>query len=188
VKLVVGLGNPGIRYGRTRHNIGFRVVDRLAARYRIEVDKRRCSALVGEGVGEGEKIVLAKPQTLMNRSGMAVKALLDEYHGRAEDLVVVYDDLDLPLGRLRIRVQGSAAGHRGMLSILENLSTAAFVRVRIGIGRPPEGMEGADYVLSPFEAEEAPEVERVLERAVEAVDCLVREGPRRAMELYNRVS
>lgn len=188
MKLIVGLGNPGRRYERTRHNIGFWVVDRLATRYRIEVDKRLCNALVGEGFEDGERIVLVKPQTLMNRSGIAVKALLGEYQGGAEDLLVVYDDLDLPLGRLRVRVRGSAAGHRGILSILENVSTVSFVRVRVGIGRPPEGMEAADYVLSPFEVEEAAEVDRVLGRAVEAVDCILREGPKRAMELHNRVS
>lgn len=186
MKFIVGLGNPGKSYERTRHNIGFQVVDRLAARYRIGVGTELCDALVGEALESGERIILVKPQTFMNRSGIAVKALLDEYRGRPEDLLVVYDDLDLPLGRVRIRRRGSAAGHRGLGSILENLSTSSFARVRIGIGRPPDGIDAVDHVLSPFDAQESEEAERALGQAVDAVECLLREGPERAMERYNR--
>ncbi len=186
MKLIVGLGNPGKRYERTRHNLGFLVVDRLAHQHRIEVKKKLCDALVGEWRDDGERIVLAKPQTFMNRSGLAVKALLHEFCGTAEDLLAVYDDLDLPLGRIRIRAKGSAAGHRGILSILENLGGAPFSRVRIGIGRPPEGVDPADYVLSPFDSEEAAELDKIVGRAGEAVDCFLRDGAQRAMEIYNR--
>jgi PTH1 family peptidyl-tRNA hydrolase len=188
VKLIVGLGNPGKRYERTRHNLGFLVVDRLTQQHRVEMRKRLCGALVGEWLNDGERIVLAKPQTFMNRSGLSVKGLLHEYCGTAEDLLVVYDDLDLPLGRIRIRAKGSAAGHRGILSILDNLDGAPFSRVRVGIGRPPEGVDPADYVLSPFDSEQAAELDKVVGRAAEAVDCFLRDGPQRAMELYNRAS
>ena len=188
MKLIVGLGNPGKRYERTRHNLGFWVVDRLAQQHRVEVKKKLCDALVGEWCDDGERIVLAKPQTFMNRSGLTVKGLLHEYYGAAENLLIAYDDLDLPFGRIRIRVKGSAAGHRGILSILENLGDAPFSRLRVGIGRPPGGVDPADYVLSPFDSEEAAEVDKVVGRAAEALDCILREGSQRAMELYNRAS
>lgn len=188
MKLIVGLGNPGKKYQRTRHNLGFLVVDRFAQQHRVEVKKKLCDALVGEWRDNGERIILAKPQTFMNRSGLVVKELLQEYCGTVEDLLVVYDDLDLSLGRIRIRAKGSAAGHRGILSILENLSGAPFSRLRIGIGRPPEGVDPADYVLSPFASEEAAEVDKFVGRAAEAVDCFLRDGLQRAMEVYNRVS
>lgn len=188
MKLIVGLGNPGKRYERTRHNLGFLVVDRLARQHRVDVKKKLCDALVGEWRDDGERIVLAKPQTFMNRSGLAVKGLLHEYYGTAEDLLVAYDDLDIPLGRIRIRARGSAAGHRGILSILENLGGAPFSRLRVGIGRPPEDVDPADYVLSPFDSEEAAELDKVVGRAAEALECFLRDGPRRAMEVYNRAS
>jgi peptidyl-tRNA hydrolase, PTH1 family len=188
VKLVVGLGNPGKKYEGTRHNLGFLIVDRVAQQRRVELKTRLCDALVGEWLEDGQKIVLAKPQSFMNRSGVAVKDLLQVYGGAPEDLAIVYDDLDLPFGRIRIRPQGGAAGHRGVLSILENLAGAPFFRVRIGIGRPPEGEDPADYVLTPFEEDEAVELENIVQRAAEAVLSFVHDGPRRAMELYNRAS
>ena len=141
MKLIVGLGNPGKRYERTRHNIGFSVVDRLAFRNGLKLNEKRDQALIAEWSVDGERVVLAEPQTFMNRSGTAVRDLLDEYHGSPDDLIVVYDDLDLPLGRIRLRGQGSAGGHRGVLSILEHLPGAGFFRVRVGIGRPPEGAD-----------------------------------------------
>lgn len=185
MKLVIGLGNPGARYERTRHNMGFLVVDRIAQQRRVEINRRLCDTLVGEWLEDGEKFVLGKPQTFMNRSGTAVKALLGEYGGAVDALLVVYDDLDLPFGRLRIRLKGSAAGHLGIQSILENLNETSFTRVRVGIGRPPDGLGAADYVLAPFDHEEVTELGRMVEHAAQAVDCVLREGPRRAMELYN---
>jgi PTH1 family peptidyl-tRNA hydrolase len=186
VKLIVGLGNPGKDYERTRHNLGFLVIDRLAARYAIPLDKRRCGALLGDWPLGAEQLILAKPQIFMNRSGAVVDNLLQEYGGTAQDLVVVYDDLDLSYGRIRIRAEGSAAGHRGILSILETLAGAPFYRVRVGIGRPPDGVDPADYVLEPFTDEETGTLQEIVDRAAESVVCLLTDGPRRAMELYNR--
>jgi PTH1 family peptidyl-tRNA hydrolase len=186
VKLIVGLGNPGKKYERTRHNVGFFVVDRLAQRNGLKLTERLGDALIADWRIDDERIVLVKPQTFMNRSGTAVRDLLYEFHGSAEDLIVVYDDLDLPLGRIRLRAQGSAGGHRGMLSILEHLTGAGFFRVRVGIGRPPEGVDPADFVLSQFNDQESSDVERAVERAAQAVESLLQDGPIHAMELYNR--
>lgn len=187
MKLVVGLGNPGEKYKRTRHNLGFLVIDRLASRHGTAVKKKFCGSFVGEWSVDGEPIILAKPQTFMNRSGVAVDELLREYGGVAEeDLVVIYDDLDLSFGRIRIRAGGSAAGHRGVVSIVESLAGTLFYRVRIGIGRPPEGMDAADYVLEQFSRDELRELNDIVDRAAESVVCLIESGPRRAMELYNR--
>jgi len=186
VKLVVGLGNPGERYQGTRHNLGFLVVDKLAKQYNIAVERNLCDALVGAGFANGEKVIVAKPKTFMNRSGAAVESLLHEYGGTASDLVVVYDDLDLPFGRMRIRLQGGAAGHRGILSIMESLAGAPFCRVRVGIGRPAEGKDAVDYVLEPFSADEISHLSDIIERAAAAVDCLLRDGAQRAMEVFNR--
>ena len=186
MKLIVGLGNPGKKYQRTRHNLGFLVIDRLAKQNGIAVKTRLCDALVGKGSGNGEKILLAKPQTFMNRSGAAVKNLLWEFGASAEDLVVVYDDLDLPFGRIRIRLNGSAGGHHGILSIMESLAGAPFCRVRVGIGRPPEGMDAVDYVLEPFNAAESGELLEKIYRVAASVDCILSEGVERAMERFNR--
>jgi PTH1 family peptidyl-tRNA hydrolase len=188
VKLVVGLGNPGRKYERTRHNIGFLIVDRIATEKAVVVKKQFCDALVGEWSNNGERILLAKPQTYMNRSGESVRELLQEFRASAKDLVIVYDDLDLPFGRIRIRPGGSAAGHRGVLSVMENLQGAPFHRVRVGIGRPPEGMEAADYVLETFSPHEVAELGDVISRASEAVICLLQDGVQRAMERFNRTS
>lgn len=186
MKLIVGLGNPGSRHERTRHNLGFLVIDRLAAQNRIELGKMFCDALVGEGLLENERVVLAKPQTYMNRSGESVAALGREYGIGPEELIVINDDLDLPFGRIRIRPSGSAGGHRGLVSIMEKLAGAQFHRVRIGIGRPPEGLESADYVLEPFNAAESEGLDEIVARSAESVSCLVRDGVERAMASYNR--
>lgn len=186
MKLIVGLGNPGKKYQRTRHNFGFLVVDKLAKNCRIRLKKRLCDALVGEVSSEGEKWLLAKPQTLMNRSGSAVKEILNRYQCTAEDLVAIYDDLDLPFGRIRIRPKGSAGGHRGIRSIMESLGGAPFYRIRLGIGRPPQGMDAVDYVLEPFGEKELAELPKIIDRATDSLLCLLRQGPQKAMELYNR--
>lgn len=188
MKLIVGLGNPGKRYERTRHNVGFLIIDWIAAQNKIAIEKKHCGAVVGEGVLEGEKILLVKPQTYMNRSGEPVADLAREYGLGNEDLVVVNDDLDLPFGRIRIRPSGSAGGHRGLLSIAENLAGAPFQRVRIGIGRPPEGMETVQYVLERFDEVESEQLPQVVSRAGDAVACIVRDGIDRAMAIYNGAS
>jgi PTH1 family peptidyl-tRNA hydrolase len=186
VKLIVGLGNPGARYEQTRHNVGFLVVERLAARYSITIGRQFCAALVGEGVGETTPIILAKPLTYMNRSGEAVSCLLRERALTAADLVIVNDDLDLPFGRIRMRPSGSAAGHRGLMSVSEALTGEPFLRVRVGISRPPESCSVTDYVLDNFAAEELEHLGKVVERAADAIGCLLRDGIERAMASYNR--
>ncbi|MGH7797209.1 MAG: aminoacyl-tRNA hydrolase [Candidatus Binatia bacterium] len=188
MKLIVGLGNPGKRYAATRHNLGFLIVDRIAAQIGIALGKKLHEALVGSGSIEGEKIVLAKPQTYMNRSGPTVADLLREFGIPTDDLVVINDDLDLPFGRIRIRPGGSAGGHRGLGSIAESLAGAPFCRVRVGIGRPPEGVEAAEYVLEPFSAAESGQLGEIVDRGAESVTCLVRDGLDRAMANYNRAS
>mgnify|MGYP005861711021 CR=1 FL=1 len=184
VKLVVGLGNPGARYANTRHNVGFMVVDRLARRCSAAVTKRQCSALVGLGNLGGTRVCLAKPQTYMNLSGDAVACLLRFYKIPTADLLVVYDDRDLPVGRIRLRERGSAGGHRGMESIIGRLGTSDFPRLRIGIGRPAE-TEAVDHVLGSFTPEERPLMEEALDRAAEAVECVLKEGTVVAMNRFN---
>ena len=186
MKLVVGLGNPGEQYQDTRHNLGFLVVDQLAKRYSIAVERNLCDALIGETLCNDTNVLMAKPQTFMNRSGAVVKGLLDEFGGTADDLMIVYDDLDLPFGRIRIRTHGSAGGHRGVLSITESLADELFCRVRLGIGRPLEGKAAVDYVLEPFSADETRLLSEYVERAAAAVDCLLHDGAQRAMEVFNR--
>jgi len=186
VKLIVGLGNPGSRYQGTRHNIGFVVIDRLAQQNKLTLGKRSCGALIEQGFIDGESCVFAKPQAFMNRSGLVVKGLLDEFAASTQDLVVVYDDLDLPFGRIRIRPNGGAGGHRGMLSIIDSLAGAPFCRLRFGIGRPPEDTDAAAYVLEPFSSSESTELPDIIDRAVAAVGCILQHGIERAMEQFNR--
>lgn len=186
MKVIVGLGNPGKKYERTRHNFGFSVVDRLAGRNGVVVARKKYESLVGEWHREGDKVLLVKPQTYMNRSGQAVQSLLRYLPVEAEDLVIIHDDLDLPFGRIRLRQQGSAGGNRGMISILEALGDGAFVRLRIGIGRPSPALDPADFVLQSFSADEAARLNDIISRAADAVESLLEEGPRRAMEKFNR--
>ena len=185
MKIIVGLGNTGARYERTRHNVGFLVIDRLAAQQGIAVDRSLCSCLIGEGILENRDVVLAKPQTFMNRSGSAVACLLRERAISADDLAVVNDDLDLPFGRIRIRPSGSAGGHRGLISISEELAGTPFLRIRVGIGRPPEGCSVIDYVLEGFSAVENEKLDEIIDRAAAAIACLLREGMGAAMTSYN---
>ena len=186
MKLIVGLGNPGQRYERTRHNLGFLIVDRLAAQHRVALAEGICQAVVGEGFCGESRIVLAKPQTFMNLSGEAVECLMRECS--AENVIVIYDDLDLPFGRIRIRERGGAGGHRGVLSIIERLGGAPFYRIRVGIGRPQPEVDPVEYVLQPFSSEEAEQLEPIVERAAESVISLLRDGPARAMASFNQAS
>lgn len=184
MKLVVGLGNPGSRYRRTRHNVGFMVVDRLAARWGVAVVGRRHEAEIGVGAVAGARATLSKPQTYMNASGDAVAKLRRSCRAQTGEIVVVHDDLDLPLGRLRLRVGGSAGGHQGVASLIAALGPE-FVRVRVGIGRPPGERDPVDFVLEPFTAEESSVVEKAIERAADGVESLLREGIERAMNIFN---
>jgi PTH1 family peptidyl-tRNA hydrolase len=183
LRLIVGLGNPGRKYQGTRHNVGFMVIDALARRHGIHVRARRSKALVGEGAVAGEQVILAKPLTFMNLSGEAVGGLVRRYRLAASDLVVVCDDVNLPLGRLRVRAKGSAGGHKGLKSIIRALGTEEFARVRIGIGSPAGDM--VDYVLSRFKRVEAPEARRMVTRGTDAVEAILTCGIEEAMNEFN---
>lgn len=183
--VVAGLGNPGPKYDQTRHNVGFMALDYLAAQYRIPVGKAKFHAVLGEGVIQGEKVILVKPQTYMNCSGDSLQELLHFYKVPPEQLIVIYDDVDLDVGKLRIRPKGSSGTHNGMRSIVSRLSSEAFPRVRIGIGKPPEKMQLADYVLSRFLHEERTLLAETIERASLAVTAIICSGIDAAMNRYN---
>jgi PTH1 family peptidyl-tRNA hydrolase len=185
MKLIVGLGNPGGEYERTRHNVGWQVIDAFAKKFRMEVSRHEKNALTGTGRVAGGSVMVAKPLTYMNLSGDAVKLLVNGYLDSTQDLIVVYDDIDLPLGRLRIRPNGSAGTHNGMRSILSTLGTENFPRLRVGIGASDQGRL-RDYVLDAFTAEEQPVVDRAIERAVDALVLFARGDLRRAMTQFNR--
>lgn len=185
MKLIVGLGNPGPAYAWTRHNLGFRVVDRLAEKLGATLTRREAHALVGMAPMDGFSLLLAKPQTYMNLSGRAVGELVRRYEIPLEELLVVLDDLDLPLGTIRIRRRGSAGGHRGLSSVIEAFSSSEFPRLRLGIRPNASIADTVAFVLSPFEPEEEPIVEGMIERAVAAALLWAREGIERAMAEFN---
>jgi PTH1 family peptidyl-tRNA hydrolase len=187
VKLVVGLGNPGPRYRRTRHNVGFLVLDEVAARAGAALAERRFGGRFGEGRLGGECVGLLAPETFMNRSGEAVAEALGALPvaDPAADLLVVFDDADLPLGRLRLRASGSSGGHRGLADVLERLATESVPRLRFGIGRPAEPRHTTDWVLEPFSAPEEELLARALPRAADAVACFATEGIAPAMNRFN---
>ncbi len=184
MKLIVGLGNPGPEYTGTRHNIGFAVVEEFALRHRLSFDDAPF-AWVAEGTVLGQEVVLLKPNTFMNRSGRAVSWALGHYPAEPADLLIIYDDMDLELGRIRIRPRGGSGGHKGLASVLQAIGHEDVPRLRLGIGRPQPGMEGRDYVLSPFAAGEEDRVKDVLHRAVEALETYLQRGIDAAMNEYN---
>ncbi len=184
VKLIVGLGNPGREYHGTRHNVGFEVIDLLSKTHRIPVKARRCHAVVGEGTIAGEQVVLARPQTFMNRSGEAVAGLARRYRIAPEEIIVVYDDSNLPMGKLRIRTMGSAGGHNGMKSIIHSLGSQEFPRIRLGIGSP-DRRDMIEHVLSRFKRAEMPAVREAIQRAADAVEMFLEEGPEPTMNRFN---
>lgn len=183
--LIVGLGNPGPQYAANRHNVGFRCVEHLAADHGLSFDKRQKKARVALGAICGLRVVLAQPQTFMNDSGRSVAPLARFYQVPPERLLVVYDDLDLPLQTLRMRPEGGSGGHKGMHSIIEQLGDQSFARLRIGIGRPPGQMDPAAYVLQDFAADEEPVIEETLKRAVVAIETWLTEGVEMAMSRHN---
>lgn len=183
--LFVGLGNPGRAYRANRHNAGFMTLDRLARSIGTTFSRSQLDALVTDGRLDGHKVILAKPQTYMNLVGRSVGALSRYYRIPISQIVVVCDDLDLPLGSLRLRPAGGTAGHKGMASILEHLGTPDFPRLRLGIGRPPGRMDPADFVLQDFSADEATAVENMLDRAVECLSATVVGGIQQAMTRFN---
>jgi PTH1 family peptidyl-tRNA hydrolase len=183
--LIVGLGNPGPKYAANRHNVGFMCLERLAAAHSLTFDKRQKRAHVALGAIRGLRVVLAQPQTFMNDSGQAVVPLAQFYQVPPARLLVVYDDLDLPPGTLRVRPEGGSGGHKGIHSIIEQLGSSDFARLRIGIGRPPGQMDAAAYVLQDFSADEMPLIEKALERAVAAIETWLVEGVVMAMSRHN---
>jgi PTH1 family peptidyl-tRNA hydrolase len=183
--VLVGLGNPGARYERTRHNAGFLLIERLAVAHGIDLGRERHGARVGEGRIAGRRCVLAQPQTFMNRSGEAVRRILSFAGSDGASLLVAHDDMDLPFGRLRLRSGGGAGGHRGIASILDHLADPGFLRLKIGVGRPPEGLPAEAWVLQEFGAAEREALPEVLARGVEAIEVLLARGLGAAMNVCN---
>ena len=183
-KLIVGLGNPGRKYAGNRHSVGFQCLDRLAEAWGLPFSRRKHKALLAQGEIAGLKVILAKPQTFMNLSGDAVERLARFYKLPPENILVIYDDLDLPLGRVRLRPEGGSGGHKGMKSIVEHLGTNGFPRLRVGIGRPTHG-DPVDYVLDDFAPDEQIAIEEAYERVVSTVELWLTEGIATAMNRYN---
>lgn len=184
MKLIVGLGNPGRRYQGTRHNVGARVIEALARRHAVAL-REEGWADAGPLRLDGRRALLARPQSYVNVSGTAVADLRRRHRVALEDLLVIYDDLDLPVGQVRVRAQGGHGGHNGMRSIIETLGERTFPRLRIGIGRPPEGIDPADYVLTRFAAAEAPAIDATVDRGADAVELFIRRGIEAAMNAFN---
>lgn len=185
--IIAGLGNPGRQYAHTRHNVGYGTIDVLAKRYHIDVETGRFQALCGKGIIEGQRVVLAKPVTYMNLSGQSIRELVHFYKiDETAELIVIYDDINLPPGQLRIRERGSAGGHNGMKNIIACLGGQDFLRIRVGVGEKPPGYDLADYVLSRFSAGEQKAVDEALARAADAAVKLITDGAEAAMNEYNR--
>jgi PTH1 family peptidyl-tRNA hydrolase len=189
-QLIVGLGNPGAKYERTRHNIGFDLLDHLADRWQVSwQENKRFQGLVSEKISiGGDKVYLLKPLTYMNKSGQAIRAVVDWYKLPPESVLLVYDDLDLPVGRLRLRLTGSAGGHNGVKSAIAHLGTQSFPRVRIGIGKSYAEKETISHVLTKFSPDERDIIDQVIPLGVEAIEVSLREGVEKAMNLYNSVN
>jgi PTH1 family peptidyl-tRNA hydrolase len=185
LKWFVGLGNPGLQYEATRHNIGFLALDRFAAKHSISISQSKCKGLIGEGHVNGTKVVLIKPMTYMNLSGESIRAYMDFYKASMEDMTIVYDDLDTVFGQIRLRYQGGAGGHNGIKSAIQHLGTQSFNRIRMGISRPKPGFNIADYVLSRFTKEEWEQLPAVLDRTVEGMEHLLSNPFENTMAKFN---
>ncbi len=185
--IIAGLGNPTLAYVGTRHNVGFDVIDALADQYNISVDGRKSRALIGKGIIEGQKAILVKPQTYMNLSGESVGALVDYYKVDEEtELIVIYDDVSLDVGQLRIRKKGSAGGHNGIKNIIAHLGTETFLRIKVGVGEKPKKYDLADYVLGHFSKAERKIMEEGYQKAIRAVTMMINGETDAAMNEYNR--
>ena len=184
MKVIAGLGNPGEKYAYTRHNIGFMVIAELAERYNIN-SSYKFDGLVGDFFMGGEKIIVFQPMKYMNKSGQPIFKLMDYFQIEADDLLVIHDDLDLDLGKMRFKQNGGSGGHNGIKSIINNLGTDKFNRLKVGIGRPPENIPVPDFVLTNFQGEEKKISERVIEQAASAVELMIKEDIMKAMNKYN---
>ena len=184
--LVAGLGNPGEKYAATPHNLGFLVVDRLAARHSIRMSRRECQALVGQGTIRGAKVMLAQPQTFMNLSGVAIKPLLEKNELGPADLILIYDELDLPWGTLRVKPKGSAAGHNGAADVIEKLGTQEFPRIRMGVHPGHPISSGVDYLLSGFNRQQKESLDAFIDLGADAAESIIAEGVEKSMTEFNR--
>ena len=185
--IIVGLGNPTKEYDGTRHNVGFAVIDAIADKYNISVTERKNRAFCGKGIINGQKVLLAKPQTYMNLSGESVRGLLDYYKIDEEsELIVIYDDISLDVGQLRIRKKGSAGGHNGIKNIISHLGTDVFQRIKVGVGEKPKGYDLADYVLGHFSKEEGSLMKEGIEKSISAAELMLDGEIERAMNEFNR--
>lgn len=185
MKLVAGLGNPGPHYQLSRHNVGFLVADNLALAFQIPWRKAKFQAWLGQGRIADQQVLLVKPQTFMNSSGLALAKLIEHFSIPVTELIVIHDDLDLPLGKIRIKKGGADGGHQGLRSIIDWLDDASFLRLRLGIGRPGPGQDAAEYVLSSFSNEEMDDLNQMVTQAEKALACLLSEGPSAAMNKFN---
>ena len=184
--IITGLGNPGKEYEGTRHNAGFMAIDHLADKYQISMDTRKHMAYLGKGIINGQKVILAKPQTYMNLSGESIRSLVDYYKiDPEEELIVLYDDISLDPGNIRIRAKGSAGGHNGIKNIIAHLGTQEFPRIKVGVGDKPPRMDLADYVLSRFSKEDREKMEQAFKDAADAVEVMITEGADAAMNRFN---
>ena len=184
--IIAGLGNPTSQYEGTRHNAGFDVIDVIAEKYNISVDGKKNRAYIGKGMIEGQKVILAKPQTYMNLSGESIRGLVDYFKvDEAQELLIIYDDISLPPGQIRIRKKGSAGGHNGMKSIIQHLGTDVFMRIKVGVGEKPKKYDLADYVLSRFSKEDREKMEQAFKDAADAVEVMITEGADAAMNRFN---
>lgn len=185
--IIAGLGNPSKEYEGTRHNVGFQVIDRIAEKYNISVDAKKHRALIGKGMIAGQKVILAKPQTFMNLSGESIRSLLDYYKIDEEnELIIIYDDISLEPGQIRIRAKGSAGGHNGIKNIIQHLGGQVFPRIKVGVGEKPPKMDLADYVLGHFSKEEKEQMDEGYEHAIHALELMLMGEISEAMNEYNR--
>lgn len=185
MKIIAGLGNPEKKYDGTRHNIGFSVIDRIADEYNIAMDMKKHKGICGKGVIAGEKVVLVKPQTYMNLSGECIREVVDFYKVTPQDIIVIFDDISLEPGKIRIRPKGSAGGHNGIKSIIAHLNSEEFPRIKCGVGDKPKGYDLADYVLGHFKKEELSVIEEERTRAMKACVCILESGTEAAMNQFN---
>ncbi len=185
--IIIGLGNPTKQYNGTRHNVGFDIIDAIADKYRINVDGKQCKAYIGKGVIEGQKVMLVKPQTYMNLSGETVRGLVDYYKvDESSEIIIIYDDISLDVGQMRIRAKGSAGGHNGIKSIISHIGTQEFLRIKVGVGEKPKGYDLADYVLGHFNKKEKAIMEDGYNRVIEAIELMLKDDLDMAMNRFNK--